>query len=187
MTDSADKPMTKAERDELARLIRQRAKVDRANIDARRAELLADFEQSMATVYDREDAAWRDIWEDAQRQHREIEERLKQRADELGIPHLFRPRAIELWMRRGQNEDPDRRREFRKVAETRLDAMARRAKLRVDEAEVATLGKIVAHGLTTTLAVEFLAAMPQVGELMQPLDRAEIEAAVPMQRPEHRS
>ncbi len=184
MTGTDRKPMTKGERDELAKLIRQRAKVDRANLDARRAELLADFEQSMATVYAEEDERFADLTRSARAEVNRVNRELAERCAAAGIPAQFAPSVQLAWQGRGENTLASRRAEFRKVAEARLDAMARRAKITVDERECAVLGKIVAHGLTTALGAEFLASMPEVGQLMQPLDRAEIEAAVPMRKPD---
>src|SRR6267142_1741494 len=45
------KPMTKSERDDLARLIRNREKVMKSAARERSAELLAEFEQQMASIY----------------------------------------------------------------------------------------------------------------------------------------
>ena len=53
--------ITKSEREELVKLVKMRARVAKMGVDQRRIELLADFENKMATRYQSDDAAWADI------------------------------------------------------------------------------------------------------------------------------
>lgn len=177
-----EKMMTKGERDDLARLIKQRARVDRAKIETRRAELYAEFEATMAKTWEAEDERFRDLTREANDTVRRVNREISERCVQLGIPAEFAPAVGISWMSRGTNSLGSRRAELRRVAQTRLEAMARRAKNSVDESEVATLGRLVAHGLSTAASVEFLASMPDVGALMRPLDAAELEAEVPIRR-----
>ena len=55
-----EKPMTKSEREDLARLIRNRERVMKSAASQRSAELLAEFEQQMASIYHYDqDAVWK--------------------------------------------------------------------------------------------------------------------------------
>jgi arginyl-tRNA synthetase len=45
------KPITKSEREDLAKLIRNREKVMKSAASERSAELVAEFEQQMASIY----------------------------------------------------------------------------------------------------------------------------------------
>jgi hypothetical protein len=53
--------ITKAERAELAKIIRLRAKVARSAVAQRQAELLAEVEAQLSAVYSRDDDAWAEI------------------------------------------------------------------------------------------------------------------------------
>jgi hypothetical protein len=53
--------MTKAERDELRRLVNERTKLAVKNIDHRKVEVLADFERKAAAEYSFSDEAWADV------------------------------------------------------------------------------------------------------------------------------
>ena len=60
------KPMTKSEREDLAKLIRNREKVMKSAARERSAELLAEFEQQMASVYSYDqDEVWKSATEAA--------------------------------------------------------------------------------------------------------------------------
>ena len=56
--------MTRAERQELAQLIRRREKLAKADVDRVAAERLADFEQQAASFYRADDD---DVWAEAMR------------------------------------------------------------------------------------------------------------------------
>jgi len=80
-------PMTKAEREDLQRLARYREKILKSAAKQRSAELIADFEQQAASIYDYDKD---DIWKAAMEFARHAAEQARQfvtaRAAELGIP-----------------------------------------------------------------------------------------------------
>jgi len=168
--------MTKADREELKSLNRQRARVAKASVEQRMAAVLADFEQQMSTVHKSDDEAWRDLTAEAKRMAADLDARLAERCRQLGVPEDFRPRLGYGWMGRGENAFVSRRVELRKAAERRVQAEGRAAKVAIDMAALAIATELTRVALTTDEARRFLHTMPTVVELMPTLDIREIEA-----------
>jgi hypothetical protein len=167
--------MTARERQDLARLVRQRAKVEKAGAAQRRAEIMADFEQQLASIYTPDDdAAWKAMHEAAEQATTEANAAIAERCAELGIPKQFRPSISTYWYGRGENALKDRRAELRRVAVTRLDALEKAARTEIERASVEAQTALVADGLTTEKARTFLEALPSIGALMPALDVSEI-------------
>ena len=78
--------MTRAERKELGRVARVRAKVAKSDVEAERSRLLADFEAQLAARYAVDDARWREVTEDATRAAAEADERWHQPAETRASP-----------------------------------------------------------------------------------------------------
>ena len=93
----------------------------------------------------------------------------------MGVRKEFRPSLHVGWYDRGENADAKRRTELRKVAQTRLEARARAAKLEVERHEVTVLEKLAAGALESTEAKAFLEAIPSASELMPTVTLAELE------------
>ena len=170
-----DAPMTRADRAELARVVRMRAKVARNGIETRKAELLADFENQFAEEYDFDDARWAAITETATRAVKEADEAVAAVCREVGIPENFRPSLSVSWYSRGTNAIARRHAELRKVAETRLDAMGKQAKLSIDHTELDACTDLAAGALQTDAARDWLDRLPTVERLMPRLDLHQIE------------
>lgn len=166
----ADSKMTKAERDELARLLKARARVAKSVVEQRAAELLADAEQQLATRYKIDDAAWVDLTGAAEQAVKDADAKLARRCRALGIPEEFRPRIDFSWYSRGENAWKERRAELRKVAQTRIDAMAKQARVAIETRELDGLAMLAAGALESAGAQEFLASLPAVETLMPVLD-----------------
>jgi hypothetical protein len=166
--------MTKGERDELGRLIKARARVAKASIEQREAEILADFERQLATTYTVSDAKWEDLTGTAQEAVRKADAELAQRCRDLGVPEEFRPRMSFGWWERGENADAKRRTELRRVAMTRLDAMKKQARVAIDTKALDGLTALAAGALESAAAKAFLASMPTVEALMPILDAASL-------------
>ena len=172
--------MSTAERVELAKLIRLRAKVTRNDIDAQIAQQLAHVEQQLAATYQEDDSRWATITNQAEEVVRKADAEIARRCQKLGVPASFRPKLQLGWHHRGENASKERREELRRVAESELEARAKTAKVVVDRAEVDTLTKITAAGLRSDEAVKFLAALPTVDQLMPQLQLQEIEKRRPL-------
>lgn len=170
--------MTKSEREELATVVRLRAKVARSNIDARKAELLADFEAQLAERYRHDDERWAAAGKAADEEIQKLNERIREVFDAAGVAEQYRPAAYLSWRNRGENADPARRAELRRSAVTRLDALARAAKTAIDAEEARLRGDLALRALDSEEAQRWIAALPTVEALMPSLDIALLEASV---------
>lgn len=169
--------MTRSERTDLTSLCKQRAKLAKAMADARAAELLAEFEAQLATEYAfDEDETWREAAKIATEALAEANEIIANRCRELGVPTRFAPALTQSWHSRGENASAQRRAELRKVASSRLDAMAKNAKVQIDRASLEVQTYLVSDGLTSAAAQQFLeTGMPTVESLMPPIAVPEVE------------
>jgi hypothetical protein len=179
MTDLT--PMTKGERDELMKLLRRHEKLATGDVDRVAAERLADFEQQMASIYaPTDDERWAELHAQAASVVREADDALAERCRELGIPERFRPELGMHWYGRGENGSAARRAELRTVAKTRIDAMAKAAKVEVERQSIAVQTRLVATGLTGDEARTFLASMPTAETLVGAAPSVlEVEATTP--------
>lgn len=169
--------MSRRDREELAKLVRRREKLAKAAAGSRAAELLANFEQQLATTYDPLDSAWREAHEEAVRAVEALNARIAARCQEQGIPARFAPSAVMGWSDRGENYTSRRRAELRKVAQTRLAAVEKSAKTEIERRSVEIQTALVAGALESAEARTFLDSMPSAEALMPALSVPEIEAA----------
>ncbi len=168
MTDT----MTRAERLELAKLVRLRANVAKKDIEQRQAQLVADFEEQLAAVYQSSHEAWADVTAVANKLVAEADAEISRRCRELGLREKNRPSLSLFWHARGESADRERRAELRKVAQTKLEASARAAKVEIDRS-AATL--LTAGALESSEAKGFLDAMPSIDQLMPGLTVGELD------------
>jgi hypothetical protein len=166
--------MSKGERDELAKITRQRGRVAKAQIEAVKAELLADVEAKLSAQFSAEDEMWREANAIADQAERDANAVIAQRCDERGIPAAFRPKRQSYWVPRGDNLDPSRRAELRKLASARIDQSGKAAKLTIEAQEADTLTELYAGGLTSDAAREFLDKMPDPRSLMPTIELDEL-------------
>jgi hypothetical protein len=102
--------MTKGEREDLQRLIRQREKVLKSHAKQRSAELLADFENQMGQEYAfDQDAVWQKAMEAANREVSKAKKQVAARCRELGIPERFAPSLSLVWLHRGYDNILEKR------------------------------------------------------------------------------
>jgi hypothetical protein len=168
--------MTRVEREELQRLINRREKVLKQVAAARSAELLADFEQQMAAQYSFDD---NEVWAEATRRGRaavgQANDQIAAECARLGIPSTFAPRLVFGWHDRGQNMLKDRRDELRRAAQSRIAAIEKRALVDIGAEALRASTEIVAYGLTSQVARQFLDELKPLERLMPPLDFTSIE------------
>src|SRR4051812_9942660 len=94
--------MTRSEREDLQRLIRQREKVQKSAARERSAQMLADFETQMSAIYRPEDdPVWEQLMIVAQREVDKAQKQVAARCQELGIPKQFAPKMGLHWKHRG--------------------------------------------------------------------------------------
>jgi len=90
-------PMTKAERAELQRVVRLHAKVARDDVDALKAERLAELEAELSAKYPPDDPRWQTITAEADRPFGELDGRLAELCAAEGLRPEFRPRLYMEW------------------------------------------------------------------------------------------
>jgi hypothetical protein len=169
-------PMSRGEREDLGKLIRQREKVLKSAAKQRSTELLAEFERQMATIYSfDQDETWKAAAEAAERAVKTAQAEITARCAELGIPERFAPSMACGWYGRGENASKDRRAELRRVAQTRVQAIEQSAIVKIELACVEAQMQLTASGLTSEGALAFFEQMPQVEALMPPLEFGTVE------------
>jgi hypothetical protein len=169
--------MTKGEREDLIRLIKQREKVAKTAAEQRSAAMLAQFEQQVSAVHSFDtNEVWRAAVEAAQSAAKEAMEKVAAEADKLGIPKEFQPALGFSWARRGENEYQARRVELRRVAKAEIDALEKVARVQIEQASVQAQTEVIANGLTSAAAIEFLRSMPAIDTMMPALDVGAIQA-----------
>jgi len=163
--------MTAKERADLMALARMRARVAKAQVAQRAAELEADFEEQLGTIYEFDrDEVWKEAVRLAAEAAAAASKVIAERCAELGIPPDFAPGLSgPSWYGRGATQVAERRVELRKMAKTRIDALAKRAEAQIAAASVGVQEQLLAEGLTTVAAQAFFASMPTPAELMPPL------------------
>ena len=169
--------MTKGEREDLIRLIKQREKVAKTAAEQRSAAMLAQFEQQVSAVHVFDtNEVWRAAVEVAQQAAKEAMEKVAAESDKLGIPKEFQPSLGFSWARRGENEYQARRVELRRVAKAEIDALEKVARVQIEQASVQAQTEVIAHGLSSQAAIEFLRNMPAIDTMMPALDVGAIQA-----------
>ncbi len=168
--------MTKGERDDLQRLVRQREKVLKSNAKLGSKELLADFENEMAAEYAfDDDRVWEQAAKAAEVEVAKAQKRVAARCLELGIPESFAPSLRLSWCNRGyDNLLEKRRKELRRVAESRVEELEQRAVVDIETASVNLQTDIAIAGLTSEIARTFVERLPTVESLMPALSYEEL-------------
>jgi hypothetical protein len=146
--------MTKSEREDLQRLIRQREKAQASAAKQRSSELLADFENQIAAQYAfDDDAVWEEATKAARAEVEKAQSRVTARCQELGIPKQFAPSLTFCWHHRGyDNEVEKRRNELRRVARAQVEALERQAIVKIQLASVEAQTELALAGLTSEAA-----------------------------------
>lgn len=171
--------MTKSERNDLASLVRQRAKLLKAIAAQRSAELLANFEHQLGSIhaYD-DDEVWETATVAAQQAVDAARAQIAERCRELGIPKEFAPTVSFSWYGRGQNGSQQRRTELRRMATTKIAALEKAAQAQIQQHSLDTQEKLIVDGLSSDAANQFLAELPAIETLMPPLDAAQIKGLI---------
>jgi hypothetical protein len=137
--------MTKGEREDLAKLCRQREKLAKVEADARAAEMLADFQKQLATIHSYNDhEVWKKAKAAAQAATDEARRIVEASLNELGIPRQFAPLLSLEWYGRGENAAAERRAELTKVAVSRIDAITKRVKHQIEAGSVEVQTRLLA-------------------------------------------
>jgi hypothetical protein len=168
--------MSKAERDELGKLVRMNGRIAKLDVEQRAARVLADIEQELASRYKISHEAWAEIAREAEELVRQADEHIAEKCRELGIRDDFRPGLSLQWYSRGENADRNRRAELRKVAQTRVGDQARLGKLEIERAMAGQLTTLATGGLESDAARKFFGKMPTPEQLIPAMTVFELEA-----------
>jgi hypothetical protein len=168
--------MTRSEREDLQRLVRQREKVLKSAAKQRSSELIADFENQMGSEYSfDQDEVWAKATESAEREVKKAQAQVAARCRELGIPDRFAPNLSLQWCHRGYDNLIGRRKaELRRMAQTQIEAIERKAVTEIELSCLKAQEEIAVAGLTSDAARHFIDALPSIERLMPVLSFAEV-------------
>jgi hypothetical protein len=171
--------MTRNEREDLQRLIRQREKVLKSAAKQRSAELLADFENQIGQQYAFDQDQ---VWEKAVKTVKPLVEKaqaqIANRCRELGIPDQFAPSVALEWHARGYGNVLEKRRaELRRMARTQIEALEQKAIVTIELGCLKAQEQIAISGLNSTAARQFIEQLPGIETLMPALSFAEVAGA----------
>jgi hypothetical protein len=170
--------LSNAERERLLKVARLREKVAKSAASERSARLLADFEQQLASTY-RFDS--NEIWLQAVKAADDAcaiaAKTIDEECERLGIPKRFRPRLYGAqWHGRGENAVRERRVELRRVAQTRIAAIEKKARQEIERISSEVQIELLAHGMSEH-ARQLLETLPKVDAMMPALQVEDIENA----------
>lgn len=169
--------MTKGERDDLVRLVKQRERLAKTAAEQRSAAMMAEFEQQVSAVHSfATNEVWKAATEAAMEAARKAMEAIAAESERLGIPEEFRPKLAFHWQRRGENEYAARRDELRKLAKAEIAALEKVAMVQIEQVSVGAQTEIIANGLSSPDAIDFLKSLPAIEAMMPALDVTAIQA-----------
>lgn len=170
--------ITKGERTELRSLVRSQFKVLRAEVEQRKAEMIADLHAQLNDRY----AVWDKQWSDAMFLAQEATLEANRKVNDLLREMIDQPdggRSEWLLVHFAAPRKPDRNRaELYRLGLSRIDADVRAAQLRLDRDEADLLRTLAIGALETAEAHSFLAGIPTVGELVSAARLAELEQQI---------
>lgn len=162
--------ITKGERTELRSLIRQRFKVLRAEVEARRAELAVELEERIAAKFAAEDKAWADAVFLIEEATREANRKANDILRGLDIDAMDTSREYNIVSFRGIAKPTAERNVMLANGTKRIEAQVKSALLQLGGQEADLLTRLVANGLESDEARAFLGEIPTVSALV-PADR----------------
>lgn len=172
----AEDRMSRTERQELGQLIRKRERVMKAQVAERGAAMLADFENQVGSIYSfDQDETWAKAMQEAEKAVSDANTVVAARCKELGIPKEFAPSVAMGWIERGQNMVNSRRIEMRRIAKSKIAAIEKEAISKIERTSLEAQTEVIANGLVSTAAKEFLERMPSLEVLMPSLDARELK------------
>jgi hypothetical protein len=167
--------MTRREASDLISVVKMRAKVTKAAVDALAAERQADVERQLSTIHTRDDALWAEIVAALLAATKIADAEIAVICARGGIRKEFRPRIGTAWNGRGENTLPARRVELRKRAYTRIEADQKKAYQQIDAWAADRCTALVSGQLTSDDAKSFFDSLPSAEILLPPVAvRAEL-------------
>lgn len=173
--DTAER-LTRTERGDLQKIARMRARQSKAMLDARKAELLADLEEQLSAKFPANDPRWATVTSEAQKAVAQANDVIRGICQDEGVPLEFAPSLNLSWYSRGENAAAERRAELRALGQRKIDASAKYAKVEIDRVELDVCTAIIADGLRSSDAREYLERIPEPAQLMCPVTLDEVES-----------
>lgn len=162
--------MTPTERNQLIRLVKARAKQAERDAEAREKTLMAEVADLMTAEFKAHEELWAEAVTIAEEAASKANAQIAATCADLGIPPKEAPRLELGWRSRGPSFDnPMRRRELEKLAATRLAALTKEAKTRIQAAALNAEEQLVLGGLESVEAREVFRGLPTVENLMPAL------------------
>jgi len=172
--------MTRRDRDDLIRVVKQREKLAKSGAEARAAEVLADFEEQLARQYKIEES---EVFLEAlgvvQQAIREADAMVNREFDRMGVDPAFAG-GLDVgyaWQRRGENALKERRHELRAVAKSRVDAMTKAALVHIAKESLERQTELIAGSLETKEARAYVNSMPTIESLVPNLTLDDVKDA----------
>ena len=161
--------MARSERQDLATVVRLRAKMAEANLATLAAARRAEVESQLSAIHKADAGRWRDIAVEAVVLVEETDARIAHICAERGMPSEFRPCLDLDWSGRGEKAAASRRAELRNLAVARIDADHRAARQRVDAWIAGALSLLISGVWTSAEVKVFLDALPTAESLLPPV------------------
>lgn len=162
--------MSRADRETLVKIARQRERVAKSEAKERAAHLVADFEKQMDRRYSYdENEVWSVATAAAETAVKEAKDKIAAECERLGIPREFAPSLSLGWYGKGRNASKDERTEMRRIASRQIEAAQKSAFAAIERQSVQVQESIMVSGLTSDAAREMLASLPTVDTLMPAL------------------
>jgi hypothetical protein len=168
--------ITKGEREDLQRLIRQREKVLKSAAAQRSAELIADFENQLGSEFSfDDDRVWAQAMREAAAEVARAKQKIAARCRELGIPDRFAPTLHLTWSHRGYDNSVEKRRaELRRMAQSKIAEIERKAIVEIELSCLQAQTELAITGLTSEGALGFIERLPGIETLMPKLSFTEV-------------
>jgi len=167
--------MSKTERNELCKIIRQQVRVLRAEIAQRRAEMLVEIEHEIAERYRDEDLAWAEAQRIGNAIAAEADRKVNETFRRLIGDTFVEERIVSAWLPRQPKEH---RTALKREAERRVDAAVKAALVRLARQEADLLRGLSVDLIESEEARRFLASLPVAAELVAAPSLHELEAVV---------
>jgi hypothetical protein len=167
--------MSKGERDEFHRLNRNTEKTLKRAAVERSARLRAEVEEQLSAIYPENDPRWAALSEAAKNGFRELDDQLAEKCRKAGIAPECRPSLNVSWYGRGENMVKVRRDELRKRMYSRIEAIQQTAFAKIEQRCLDLQTRILAAGLSSEAANEFLKGWPTIEELMPAPDIKDVQ------------
>jgi hypothetical protein len=171
--------MTRADRETLLKIARQRERVAKSDAKERAARLVADFEMQLDREYKFDESS---IWQTAHAKAEDAAQAaniaIAAECERLGIPKAFAPGLALGWYGKGENAAKGRRAELRRIAARQIEAAEKSARAAIERQSLTIQESIMVSGLTSDQAKLILESMPSPEALMPVLAIQAIKALV---------